>query len=58
MEGRILIVEDDLTVAEVVVDYLRHAGLEPRHALDGQSALEVAATWRPGGTAAAAGNWP
>ena len=47
MEGRILIVEDDLTVAEVVVDYLRHAGLEPRHALDGQSALEVAATWRP-----------
>jgi two-component system, OmpR family, response regulator ResD len=47
VEGRILIVEDDLTVAEVVVDYLRHAGLEPRHALDGQSALEVAATWRP-----------
>jgi DNA-binding response OmpR family regulator len=47
VEGRILIVEDDLTVAEVVVDYLRHAGLEPRHALDGQSALEVAATWQP-----------
>jgi DNA-binding response OmpR family regulator len=47
VEGRILIVEDDLTVAEVVVDYLRHAGLEPRHALDGQSALEVAATWPP-----------
>ena len=38
--------EDDLTVAEVVVDYLRHAGLEPRHALDGR------ARWiwlRPGG---------
>ena len=47
MDARILIVEDDLTVAEVVVDYLRHAGLESRHALDGQSALEVAATWRP-----------
>jgi two-component system response regulator ResD len=44
---RILVVEDDLTVAEVVVDYLRHAGLEPRHAADGQTALEMAATWQP-----------
>ena len=34
-------------MAEVVVDYLRHAGLEPRHALDGQSALELAAAWQP-----------
>ncbi|HEY1624437.1 MAG TPA: response regulator transcription factor [Streptosporangiaceae bacterium] len=47
MEARILVVEDDLTVAEVVVDYLRHAGLEPRHAVDGQDALEIAASWRP-----------
>jgi DNA-binding response OmpR family regulator len=47
MDGRILVVEDDLTVAEVVVDYLRHAGLEPRAAVDGQTALEIAATWRP-----------
>ena len=47
MDARILVVEDDLTVAEVVVDYLRHAGLEPRHALDGQAALELAADWRP-----------
>jgi DNA-binding response OmpR family regulator len=47
VDARILIVEDDLTVAEVVVDYLRHAGLEPRHALDGQTALEIAGTWRP-----------
>jgi two-component system, OmpR family, response regulator ResD len=47
MNGRILVVEDDLTVAEVVVDYLRHAGLEPRAAVDGQTALEIAATWRP-----------
>jgi two-component system, OmpR family, response regulator ResD len=47
VEARVLVVEDDLTVAEVVVDYLRHAGLEPRHALDGQSALDLAATWRP-----------
>ena len=34
-------------MAEVVVDYLRHAGLEPRHAMDGQAALEVAAVWPP-----------
>jgi DNA-binding response OmpR family regulator len=47
VDARILIVEDDLTVAEVVTDYLRHAGLEPRHALDGATALEIAATWRP-----------
>jgi two-component system response regulator ResD len=47
VDARILIVEDDLTVAEVVMDYLRHAGLEPRHALDGQTALEIAGTWRP-----------
>jgi two-component system response regulator ResD len=44
---RILLVEDDFTVAEVVVDYLRHAGLEPRHAVDGQTALEIASVWRP-----------
>jgi len=47
VDARILVVEDDLTVAEVVVDYLRHAGLEPRHALDGDTALEIAAAWRP-----------
>jgi two-component system, OmpR family, response regulator ResD len=47
VEGRVLVVEDDLTVAEVVVDYLRHAGLEPRHAVDGRTALEIAETWRP-----------
>jgi DNA-binding response OmpR family regulator len=47
MDARILLVEDDFTVAEVVVDYLRHAGLEPRHAVDGHTALEIAAAWRP-----------
>ncbi|HEY3877862.1 MAG TPA: response regulator transcription factor [Trebonia sp.] len=47
MDARILVVEDDLTVAEVVVDYLRHAGLQPRHAVDGNTALELAATWQP-----------
>ena len=29
------------------MDYLRHAGLEPRHAVDGSAALEIAAAWRP-----------
>jgi len=29
------------------VGYLRHAGLEPWHAVDGQAALEIAANWRP-----------
>jgi len=29
------------------VGYLRHAGLEPWHAVDGPAALEIAATWRP-----------
>ena len=47
MDARILVVEDDLTVAGVVVEYLRHAGLEPRHAADGQTALEIAAAWQP-----------
>jgi two-component system response regulator ResD len=47
VDARILVVEDDLTVAEVVVHYLRHAGLQPRHAVDGPAALEIAADWRP-----------
>jgi two-component system, OmpR family, response regulator ResD len=47
VDARILVVEDDLTVAEVVVDYLNHAGLESRHAVDGPAALEMAATWQP-----------
>ena len=29
------------------MDYLRHAGLETRHAVDGQAALEIAVGWRP-----------
>jgi DNA-binding response OmpR family regulator len=47
VDAHILVVEDDLTVAEVVVDYLNHAGLESRHAVDGAAALEIAATWPP-----------
>jgi DNA-binding response OmpR family regulator len=36
-------VEDDLTVAEVVLAYLRRAGYEVEHAADGQAALDAAA---------------
>jgi two-component system, OmpR family, response regulator ResD len=47
MSARVLVVDDDPIVAEVVVDYLRHAGLEPRHAPDGPAALALAEEWRP-----------
>jgi DNA-binding response OmpR family regulator len=47
MNGRILVVDDDPTVAEVVTGYLRDAGLDPRHAADGQTALSLAAEWPP-----------
>jgi DNA-binding response OmpR family regulator len=47
MNERVLVVDDDPTVAEVVVDYLRHAGMEPRHVLDGPAALALAEQWRP-----------
>jgi DNA-binding response OmpR family regulator len=47
MSARVLVVDDDPTVAEVVTDYLRAAGLEPRHAADGQSALSLAEEWPP-----------
>jgi DNA-binding response OmpR family regulator len=47
MSARVLVVDDDPTVAEVVGDYLRHAGMEPRLAADGHTALRLAGTWRP-----------
>jgi DNA-binding response OmpR family regulator len=47
MNARVLVVDDDLTIAEVVGDYLRDAGLETRHAADGQAALSLAAEWPP-----------
>jgi two-component system response regulator BaeR len=37
---RIVIVEDELDIASVVQDYLRHAGYETVHFADGQSALD------------------
>jgi two-component system response regulator ResD len=47
MSARVLVVDDDPTIGEVVTDYLRAAGLEPRHAADGQSALSLAEQWPP-----------
>ncbi|MFS2102727.1 response regulator [Variovorax sp. Varisp85] len=37
---RIVIVEDEIDIASVVQDYLRHAGYETEHFTDGPSALE------------------
>jgi DNA-binding response OmpR family regulator len=47
MSTRVLVVDDDLTIAEVVGDYLRDAGLETRHAADGLTALSLAREWPP-----------
>ena len=45
--GRILVVEDDPRTSASVVLYLRHAGYEVCHEVDGQAALARAATWLP-----------
>jgi two-component system, OmpR family, response regulator ResD len=47
MNARVLVVDDDLTIGEVVGDYLRDVGLETRHACDGPSALSLARDWPP-----------
>ena len=47
MNARVLVVDDDPTIAGVVGDYLQDAGLETRHAADGQSALSLAREWPP-----------
>jgi two-component system, OmpR family, response regulator ResD len=47
MNARILVVDDDLTVGEIVGDYLRDAGHQTRHAADGPSALSLAQAWPP-----------
>ena len=41
MGARVLVVDDDPTVAEVVVAYLRDADFEVDHAADGNTALEL-----------------
>ena len=45
--ARVLVVDDDATVREVVVDYLGKAGLEVAQAGDGASALHAARAERP-----------
>lgn len=45
--ARVLVVDDDPTVAEVVVGYLDRAGLAVDRAADGPGALEKAAAFRP-----------
>jgi two-component system response regulator ResD len=42
MASRVLVVEDDPTVSEVVQGYLHRAGFEVDHAADGLRALEIA----------------
>ena len=37
---KILIVEDELDIANVVLDYLRHSGFDAEHVADGKTALE------------------
>jgi DNA-binding response OmpR family regulator len=44
---RVLVVDDDLTVAEVVLAYLRRDGMHVRHAADGPGALVAAAQEPP-----------
>ena len=44
---RVLVVDDDLTVAEVVLGYLRRDGFEAAHAADCLSALTIAAAAPP-----------
>ncbi len=44
---RVLVVEDDPTVAEVVVEYLQHAGIATMHASDGPTGLALAQEHEP-----------
>ena len=44
---RVLIVDDDPTVAEVVMSYLERAGMQVASAADGLAAIAAAAEWQP-----------
>jgi two-component system, OmpR family, response regulator ResD len=44
---QVLVVDDDPTVGEVLLGYLRRAGFEPLLATDGEAALEIAARAEP-----------
>jgi two-component system response regulator ResD len=45
--GRVLVVDDEPTIAEIVSRYLERAGYETRVAADGHAALAHASTWHP-----------
>ena len=45
--GRILVVDDEPTIAEIVARYLERANYETRIAPDGHAALAHASTWHP-----------
>ena len=45
--SRLLIVEDDETIADVLVDVLGDEGYDVRRAADGGQALQVLHEWRP-----------
>jgi DNA-binding response OmpR family regulator len=45
--GRVLVVDDEPTIAEIVARYLERASYETRIAADGHAALAHASTWHP-----------
>lgn len=45
--GRILVVDDEPTIAEIVARYLERASYDTRVAADGHAALAHASTWHP-----------
>ncbi|MEA2154660.1 MAG: hypothetical protein QOE11_800 [Solirubrobacteraceae bacterium] len=45
--GRVLVVDDEPTIAEIVARYLERAGYETRVAADGNAALARVSTWHP-----------
>ena len=45
--ARILVVEDEQDIADVLLDYLRHAGYAPEHAADGRTALQAPCSYTP-----------
>jgi two-component system alkaline phosphatase synthesis response regulator PhoP len=47
MNGRILIVEDEPSIQNIVRTYLENAGFTVRAVTDGAEALQVAREWRP-----------
>ena len=46
-QRRVLVVDDEPTIAEIVSRYLERAGYETRVAADGHAALAHASTWHP-----------